>query len=189
MSFLKAFLKVLSFATLPWTNISSNDPSPDSLKALNTSLNGRLISIHPPAYPCHQSTYDAAACAVVKQSWDNSAWRSAQIGAMQNANFEQGHGQWCSIGYLNSTHPIKATCAQGNVPTHGIDASEVNHIRLGVAFASDNRMPITVKGTGHDFLGRSTDPKSLLIWTRNMKNITIEDRSVCGTTFPQSLTV
>jgi hypothetical protein len=47
-----------------------------------------------------------------------------------------------------------------------------------VNFARDHRLRLAIKGTGHDYLRRSSAPDSLLIWTRPMRRVTIENAFV-----------
>jgi FAD/FMN-containing dehydrogenase len=50
-----------------------------------------------------------------------------------------------------------------------------------VKFASTHNLRLTVKSSGHDYLGRSTAPYSLLIRTSSFKNISFTDSFVVGT--------
>jgi FAD/FMN-containing dehydrogenase len=49
-----------------------------------------------------------------------------------------------------------------------------------VRFASAHRLRLVVKGTGHDYLGRSNAPDSLLVWTHNMRRITMHGAFVAA---------
>lgn len=44
-----------------------------------------------------------------------------------------------------------------------------------VNFAREHGVRLVVKGTGHDYLGRSNAPDSLLVWTHNMRDVTVHD--------------
>ncbi|KAH7304249.1 hypothetical protein B0I35DRAFT_454763 [Stachybotrys elegans] len=63
---------------------------------------------------------------------------------------------------------INGTCHQGTVPDYYIDARDVKDIQLGLTFARQHKIPISVKNTGHDYKGRSTGPDTLAIWTKNI---------------------
>lgn len=88
---------------------------------------------------------------------------------MQNTNFETFifHNDTISACYLNTTLGIP--CGQGSVPPIGVDARSENDIQAAVNFAKQHNLKLVVKGTGHDFLGRSTARGSFLIWTHHMK--------------------
>lgn len=46
-------------------------PSTVSWDALNATVGGRLVATKPIGSPCHDPTYDAAACAALQSSWTN----------------------------------------------------------------------------------------------------------------------
>jgi len=47
-----------------------------------------------------------------------------------------------------------------------------------VNFAREHGVKLVVKGTGHDYLGRSNAADSLLVWTHHMREITVHDSFV-----------
>ena len=47
-------------------------------------------------------------------------------------------------------------------------------------FASAHNLKVSVKASGHDFLGRSTARGSLLLWTRYLRNISFADSFQVG---------
>ena len=51
-------------------------------------------------------------------------------------------------------------------------------IAAAVRFAREHRLRLVIKGTGHDYLGRSSAPDSLLIWTHQMRRVTVDDAFV-----------
>ena len=53
-----------------------------------------------------------------------------------------------------------------------------------------HNLKIAIKASGHDFLGRSTAKGSLLLWTRNLRNVTFTDSFVVnGTDVGSAMTV
>ncbi|KAA8648820.1 FAD-dependent oxidoreductase [Aspergillus tanneri] len=64
---------------------------------------------------------------------------------------------------------------QGRISIYSVLAESVTHIQETVRFARDNNLRIVVKNTGHCFLGRSSAPGSLQIFTHRLKNITFHD--------------
>ena len=88
---------------------------------------------------------------------------------MQSINFEtyelhKGHISAC---HLDTTLGIP--CGQGSIPPVGVDARSESDVQAAVNFAKQHNLKLVVKGTGHDFLGRSTARGSFLIWTHHMK--------------------
>jgi FAD/FMN-containing dehydrogenase len=63
--------------------------------------------------------------------------------------------------------------------SYAVAAREISDVVAGVDFARENGVRLVVKGTGHDYYGRSTGPReSLLIWTHHMRGITVHDSFV-----------
>src|SRR6202050_3311218 len=48
-------------------------------------------------------------------------------------------------------------------------------IAAALDFGRERGVGLVIKGTGHDYLGRSSAPGSLLIWTHRMREITMHD--------------
>jgi len=59
-----------------------------------------------------------------------------------------------------------------------VTAANVGDIAAAVSFARDHRLRLVVKGTGHDYLGRSNAPDSLLVWTHEMRRVAVDDAFV-----------
>ncbi|MGA8458869.1 MAG: FAD-binding protein [Streptosporangiaceae bacterium] len=56
-----------------------------------------------------------------------------------------------------------------------VAAESAADIAAAVDFARERGVGLVIKGTGHDYLGRSSAPGSLLIWTHRMREITVHD--------------
>jgi FAD/FMN-containing dehydrogenase len=56
-----------------------------------------------------------------------------------------------------------------------VAAESAADIAAAVTFARDRGIGVVIKGTGHDYLGRSSAPGSLLIWTHRMREVTVHD--------------
>jgi FAD/FMN-containing dehydrogenase len=56
-----------------------------------------------------------------------------------------------------------------------VAAESAPDIAAAVDFAAGHGIGLVIKGTGHDYLGRSGAPGSLLIWTHRMREITVHD--------------
>lgn len=68
-----------------------------------------------------------------------------------------------------------ATCSGAGLPVYSVNASSAEHVVAAVDFARENAVRLVVKGTGHDFRGRSTAPESLSIWTHFITGTTWHD--------------
>lgn len=56
---------------------------------------------------------------------------------------------------------------------YAVAARTTADVVAAVNFARDNRLRLVVKGGGHSYLGTSSAPDSLLIWTRRMNAISL----------------
>ena len=111
---------------------------------LNNSIEGNLLHPSPPGAPCHpaQPTFDNSTCAYVSSQWTNSTFHSNNpISADYNDE---------------SCFPdVRAPCSRFGYPLYVVNASKAEHVKQGVIFAKRHNIRLIVKGTGHDFAGRS----------------------------------
>ena len=56
-----------------------------------------------------------------------------------------------------------------------VRARNAADVGAAVRFAAAHRLRLVVKGAGHSYLGGSSAPDSLLVWTRDMEEITLHD--------------
>jgi FAD/FMN-containing dehydrogenase len=59
-----------------------------------------------------------------------------------------------------------------------VAAESAADIATAVDFAREHDAGLVIKGTGHDYLGRSCAPGSLMIWTHRMREVTVHDAFV-----------
>jgi FAD/FMN-containing dehydrogenase len=59
-----------------------------------------------------------------------------------------------------------------------VAAESAADVAAAVDFAREHGAGLVIKGTGHDYLGRSCAPGSLMIWTHRMREVTVHDRFV-----------
>ncbi|MGI9196091.1 MAG: FAD-binding protein [Candidatus Nanopelagicales bacterium] len=77
-------------------------------------------------------------------------------------------------GATQSTGMFKAW--QSTASEYAVAAETADDIVAAVDFARAHRVRLVVKGTGHDYYGRSCGPReSLLVWTHNMRDITVRE--------------
>lgn len=121
-------------------------PSVDKWDELNTQVGGRLIK--KPVAP-----WADLAPGPVPANLVNPWYLEEQPGATQ------------------STGMYKAWVSEPS--SYAVAAETVSDVVAAVNFARENNVRLVVKGTGHDYYGRSSAPDSLLIWTHNMREITV----------------
>ena len=88
----------------------------------------------------------------------NPNWISDQPGGTQTS------------GWLDAWSPCASAFA--------IKARHAADVAAGIDFARRHNLRITVRGTGHSYLGTSNALDSLLIWTRAMSSVTMHDAFV-----------
>ncbi|KAL1914228.1 uncharacterized protein VTP21DRAFT_9651 [Calcarisporiella thermophila] len=145
-------------------------PTDQLWERFNASVGGHLLSTTPIAYPCHDPHYNEAACDLVKKNWNDALWREEQPGGLVWTGWEIDG----NIGCLNTDNRT-TPCLQGAVPVYSVNVTSGAEIQKAVIFAAQHNLRIIIKNTGHDFLGRSTAPGSLSIWTHYLRNITFYD--------------
>ncbi len=59
---------------------------------------------------------------------------------------------------------------------YAVEAANAEDVAAAVNFAREHQLRVVIKGTGHDYLGRSNAANSLLIWTHNMRSVTYEEK-------------
>ena len=97
------------------------------------------------------------------------------VGGLQQVNWEVNAAlnETC---YIDTSRAIP--CSQGNLPVYGIAVESPSDISATILFATSHNLRLTIKNTGHDYLGRSTATGALSIWTHKMQNITFSSNFV-----------
>lgn len=119
-------------------------PTPIDWQGLKESVQGRLIEVKPPLPSCAGS----------------------QLCALQNPFFlEEQPGATQSAGWLNAW--ISA------VSPYAVVAENSQDVIAAINFAKKHHLKLVIKGTGHDYLGRSNAKDSLLLWTHKMRKVSL----------------
>jgi FAD/FMN-containing dehydrogenase len=117
---------------------------------LNRQVRGQLIDVRSPLAECRGAP--PAACAEVFRRLKNSYYLGDEIGLTQTLGWVDG---WTS-----------------QPSAYAVAAQRTEDAVAAVNFARQNNLRVVVKGGGHSYLGTSSAPDSLLIWTRPMNAIT-----------------
>lgn len=146
-------------------------PSEHEFAKLANKLTRPVLYPVPPASACYSTPAHSDTCLGVIANFTNSQWRSDHPGAMESTNFESftSYDGTTSACYLDNTLGIP--CEQGNIPPVGVDARTASDVQAAVNFARHHNLKVVIKGTGHDFLGRSSGRGSFLIWTHYLKDM------------------
>lgn len=129
-------------------------PAQSAWQALNSTLKGALLAPLPPAIVCDQSraqTYDATACAELGSlaEWFNSTFHAANPVSVDWPN-------WQDDGCLPQIVEAQKgpACNLKPFPHYVVDATSGAQVAAALKFAAKNNVRLSVKGTGHDLLGR-----------------------------------
>jgi len=134
-------------------------PSLDDWHAFNLTVNGRLSVPESPVQPCLEEGGESMNCKeALKRIGQDPFWLELFPGATQST------GQ---VGAWNA-YPS----------SYAVEVMDESDIVSAVNFAKNNNLRLVVKGTGHDYYGRSSYPDSLLIWTRSMKKMEFHDEFI-----------
>ena len=110
---------------------------------------------------------DEAACSALFRGLQNPYYVADNVGLTQTCGWL---GAWTS---------------QPSV--YAVEAFETADVVAAVNFARDNNLRLVIRGAGHSYLGTSSAPDSLMIWTHAMNRITTHDAFVAlGGTGQQS---
>ncbi|RPA72268.1 FAD binding domain-containing protein [Ascobolus immersus RN42] len=147
-------------------------PSAKDWQQLSKTVSGRLSALVPAAKPCHDPHYNNGTCSAFWEGATSQDWRVSTPETTLWPQFETSplDKESCFSGTSREDQ-----CKQGSVPIYSIKALETSDIVAGVKFASKHNIRISIRNTGHDFLGRSAGRNSLQIWTGNMKGIDFSD--------------
>jgi FAD/FMN-containing dehydrogenase len=132
-------------------------PRKESWQRLNDAVGGNLIRVQPLFAPCADPSAGAR-CAQVLQYLRNPFYLGDQPAGTQVS------------GWLDAWTPAPSVYA--------IKARTTADVVAGVNFARRNNLRLVVKGTGHSYLGTSNAADSLLIWTRAMNRVQVQDAFV-----------
>jgi hypothetical protein len=125
-------------------------PSPTAWSKLNSTLGGRLLAALPPAVVCDKSReqYSAEQCANVNENWWNATFHVNDPVSVQWPNWQEDA---ClpSAAYNGSN-----ACQIDVFAKYTVNASEAQHVVLALKFAKAYNLRVSVKNTGHDWLGR-----------------------------------
>ena len=135
-------------------SVTGGLPSAADWQALRKQVGERLIQVQSPLASC-MTDGGSAACSAALQSLKNPFFNEDEPGATQ------------TTGWLDAWTPA--------VSPYAVAAESAQDIVAAVKFARENRIKLVVKGTGHDYLGRSNAPDSLLVWTHRMRKVTTHD--------------
>ncbi|KAF8549861.1 hypothetical protein OG21DRAFT_1420628 [Imleria badia] len=155
-------------------------PSASTWATLNSTLGGRLQALRPWAAVCYTEDplYDLDKCKTVLSNYTNEHTASlfiwlAVASALLWTNWEScGYDNGCALNYSDPQPVSGKSCHQGTTPPYGIAISSAQDASDIVKWATAHSVKLTMKNTGHDYLGRSSGPSSLQVFTHHLSSVT-----------------
>jgi FAD/FMN-containing dehydrogenase len=132
-------------------------PSKEAWNRLNDAVGGNLIPVDSPITAC-LSSLESPDCKTLFANVKNPYYIGDSPGVTQTLGWV---GAW-------TTKPS----------VYAVAARNADDIAAAVNFARDHNLRLVVKGGGHSYQGTSNAPDSLLIWTRHMHDVTLQDNFV-----------
>src|SRR5262245_26983240 len=129
-------------------------PSAAKWERLNREVGGRLIELKSPLAAC-QAAPKSPECAELFKKLKNPYY----IG--DDPTLTQTTGWVDAWTWKPSAYAVAATSTP--------------HVVATVNFAREHNLRLVIRGGSHSYLGASTAPDSLMIWTRAMDDITLHD--------------
>ncbi|KAL8812484.1 MAG: hypothetical protein Q9223_007279 [Gallowayella weberi] len=142
-------------------------PSKAQWDALNTSISGQLLAPLPAAAVCDASlpVFNNDSCTIIASQWTLSDFHAKDAMSMMQSNWEK-----------DACLPVpNVHCDLKQYPKYVVNVTKSAHVKAGINFARSHNVRLIVRGTGHDFLGRSTAPNSLSIYTHNLRGLQWQD--------------
>lgn len=145
--------------TYEWTPGDSCWPTEPDWQKLNTTINGQLIKAKPPASVCYRSepNYNEAICSTIRLQWSNSSFHaqdsiSIDYPAMADDPCPPIFPNGTSVG--GNPNSGRRGCSLGRYPNFVVNATSADMISTALRWASENRVRVVIKNTGHSHLGR-----------------------------------
>jgi hypothetical protein len=144
----------------PFRRRRPNDPlwpGASEWQALDAAVGGNLIAGQPLLSPCMQNS-GSAACLDLTRNLRNPFFLGDEPAGTQVS------------GWLDAWTPAPSA--------YVVKARNAADVAAGVDFAQRNDLRLVVKSAGHSYQGTSNAADSLMIWTRAMRDVTLQERFV-----------
>ncbi|KAF7357329.1 FAD-binding domain-containing protein [Mycena sanguinolenta] len=165
--------------------------------ALNASVSGRLRTATPFALPCFSKynnvsvAVNEAACSAIQANYTSPNFRLESFSANMNVEYEtcMSTNSGCLLDTVDPRNPLATqgtSCNQGEISPYYIDIRMAADIQAAFQFARQTGVPLSIKNSGHDYMGRSRRRNSLGIWTHNLQSMTYHSQftpALCRTSY------
>ncbi|KAF7593648.1 hypothetical protein BBP40_011053 [Aspergillus hancockii] len=147
-----------------------------TIESFNVSLGGQVQILQPFSSPCFSGGSDTAACNLVQKNYSDPFLRANSANGFMYNQAEicaSEPGNQCLLDNVDPTNlqALTASCEQGNTPSYSLRVQHPNDVIRAFKFSSCSGIRLSIKNSGHDFLGRSSGRGTLSLWTRNLKGM------------------
>ncbi|KAG8164192.1 hypothetical protein KVR01_006110 [Diaporthe batatas] len=150
-----------------------------NLDQLNSTVGGRLRASQPLAAPCYQEP-DGEACASYREAL--SSGKPAFYRTSRYEGFQYLQGEACASRPSDqcmldpaTLEPVQnSTCGLGVLSPTYLEITGADDVQAVFAYARRTGTALSIKNSGHDYVGRSSRRGSLAIWTRGLRNMTYD---------------
>ncbi|WP_235443142.1 FAD-dependent oxidoreductase [Caballeronia mineralivorans] len=132
-------------------------PSETQWNELSQQVGDALVKVQSPLVACLNSP-DRDDCRQLFKDLKNPYFLGDEVGLTQ------------SLGWVDAWTSMPSVYA--------VAARNTNDVVAAVNFARRNNLRLVVKGGGHSYQGTSNAPDSLLVWTRKMNDISLQEAFV-----------
>lgn len=177
-------------ATYDCTPGQSCWPTSEEWSSFNDTVDGALFKTVPFAAPCYLSNaaYNYDQCQDIITNYTSSQARADVYGSTQEIQYETCGDSQCLLESLApALLPLTETCSLGSLAAYYVDARTSDQVSATLDFIKAHNIRLSIKNTGHDYLGRSVSPNSLALWTHHINTLdffdtyTPKDCSTAGT--------
>ncbi|KAI9038844.1 FAD-binding domain-containing protein [Aspergillus affinis] len=153
-----------------------------TLDSFNTTLGGRVHPLRPLSLPCFSQyngtavASDQAACQVIQSNYSDPLFRSNSANGFMYNQVEACASDASNQCLLDNTDPtnlqaLGGDCRQGNVPSLTLEIQRPEDVAEAFKFSRCSGTRLSIKNSGHDFLGRSSGQGTLSLWTRHLQSM------------------
>lgn len=151
-------------------------PSQTNWRALNQSLDGRLIATIPIGAQCHNSFTDSTTNITVSMYDQDRCNALRDVWFYPETHLESPSSPMAYPFSNYSCDPFlepDSPCTIGYHATYSINVTGPRDIQEGIRFSREHNIRLVIRNTGHDYLGKSTGAHSLALWTNHLKSISL----------------
>lgn len=142
-------------------------PTESIWNEFNKTVGGKLIATTPIAAVCHDAHYDESECQHLEDVW-----------YVPETHIESSSSIMAPIFANRSCDPFlppESPCVIGAYIRYAVNATAESDFQATLKFAKTHNIRLVIRNTAHDFLGKSSGPGALAIWTHYYKSLEVID--------------